>query len=235
MWKLAREWLSGAAGHRGRASICSESVSIWSSFITAAILPSCWPARFTSAGHWARCASCRGEWRRVPSLAVDLCRYLALERARGSDRHIFSRSDHIGRMRCAAKLSATAPGRDGHGWRIRPRGFLYFARCVGAALGPNRASRGGQLAPGSEFPFHHASDPDFVLFNWKVSWMAVGVMLSLASQRIFVAKKRREFRRLCWVLITLGVVSILLMFRPSQLLWQQAARIAIRAIPVEMA
>jgi hypothetical protein len=60
-----------------------------------------------------------------------------------------------------------------------------------------------------------------VRFNWKVSSVAVGVTLVTAVAAVFVAKKRRDFPELFWVLAVLAVVSISLMLPLSSFLWRR--------------
>ena len=70
------------------------------------------------------------------------------------------------------------------------------------------------------FLFTHANDPEFVLFNWKVSAVAIGVMLVTGITAVFAARVRRDFPELWWMLLALGGVSVLLMFPPSGFFWR---------------
>ena len=76
------------------------------------------------------------------------------------------------------------------------------------------------LRPEQNFLFTHASDPEFLFFNWKVSGVAMGVMLVTGISAVFVARRRREFPELWWMLVALGAATTLLMFSPSVLLWR---------------
>ena len=78
-----------------------------------------------------------------------------------------------------------------------------------------------ELYPAMNFLFARANDPDFVAFNWKVSWVAVGVMIVTAVAACFAARRRKEFHGIWWTLIALGVASVALMFRPSGWLWRR--------------
>jgi hypothetical protein len=70
------------------------------------------------------------------------------------------------------------------------------------------------------FLFTHATDPEFVLFNWKVSGVALGVMMITGIAAVFAARRRHTFLDLWWMLLALGAVSTILMFPPSLLLWR---------------
>ena len=71
------------------------------------------------------------------------------------------------------------------------------------------------------FLFTHANDPEFVLFNWKVSAVALGVILLTAIASVFAARLRREFPELWWMLLALGGASVLLMFPLSAIFWRR--------------
>jgi hypothetical protein len=75
------------------------------------------------------------------------------------------------------------------------------------------------LRPERNFIFTHGSDPEFVLFNWKVSGVALGVILIAGIAAVFAARRRREFPELWTMLLALGATSVLLMFPPTYLLW----------------
>jgi hypothetical protein len=76
------------------------------------------------------------------------------------------------------------------------------------------------LSPDQNFLFTHASDPEFLLFNWKVSGVAMGVMLVTGIAAVIVARRRREFPEIWWILLALGAAAVLLMFPPSMFLWR---------------
>ena len=76
------------------------------------------------------------------------------------------------------------------------------------------------LSPDKNFLFTHASDPEFLFFNWKVSGVAMGVMLITGIAAVIVARRRREFPEIWWLLLVLGVAATLLMFPPSLFLWR---------------
>jgi hypothetical protein len=76
------------------------------------------------------------------------------------------------------------------------------------------------LRPEQNFLFTHANDPEFVLFNWKVSSLAAGVILITSLAAIFAARRRREYADAWWMMVALGGASIFFMSRLSLPLWR---------------
>lgn len=77
-----------------------------------------------------------------------------------------------------------------------------------------------ELRPERNFIFAQVGDPEFILFNWKVSSLALGVMLIVGVLAVLVARRKREFRDLWWMLLMLAVASSFMMFSPSGILWR---------------
>jgi hypothetical protein len=75
------------------------------------------------------------------------------------------------------------------------------------------------LRPERNFIFTHANDPEFVFFNWKMSGIALSVMMIAGIAAVFAARRRREFPEMWWMLLALGAASVLLMFPLTVLLW----------------
>jgi len=125
-------------------------------------------------------------------------------------------------------LAAFAADRD---WRI-----LMRAGC-GAALGfavgafyilPAALERSwvqigtvltNNLQPWHNFLFTHSDDPEFLLFNWKVSAAALLTIGVFAVSAVFVTRARKNLPGRFWPLATLGIVSIALMFPFTSLVW----------------
>jgi hypothetical protein len=76
------------------------------------------------------------------------------------------------------------------------------------------------LSPDQNFLFTRAIDPEFLFFNWKVSGVAMGVMLITGIAAVIVARRRREFPEIWWMLFALGAAAVLLMFPLSMFLWR---------------
>jgi hypothetical protein len=76
------------------------------------------------------------------------------------------------------------------------------------------------LRPDQNFLFSHSNDPLFVLFNSKVSWLAVAVMLLTAVSLGCGARPRRDRPDRWWPLAVLAVIATLFMFPFTLPLWQ---------------
>ena len=87
------------------------------------------------------------------------------------------------------------------------------------------------LRPGQNFLFTHANDPEFVLFNWKVSGIALGVILVTSIAAVFAERSRKQFPELWWMLVVLGSASALLMFPPTSLLWRYLPKLRFVQFP----
>ena len=87
------------------------------------------------------------------------------------------------------------------------------------------------LRPGDNFLFTHSSDPEFVLFNWKVSAVAVGVILVSAIAALIAARRRRDFGDAWWMLAVLAGVSAFMMFPPSAPLWNHLPKLQFVQFP----
>ena len=76
------------------------------------------------------------------------------------------------------------------------------------------------LRPEHNFIFAHGGDPEFILFNWKVSTLALGMMLITGIFAVFVARRRRQSPDPWWMLLAIAAVSSFLMFAPSEIFWR---------------
>ena len=76
------------------------------------------------------------------------------------------------------------------------------------------------LGPARNFLFTHSNDPDFVAFNWKVSYVALSVMLVTSIAGVLVARRRRDFSHLHWMMAALGFLSMVLMLPFTSFLWR---------------
>jgi hypothetical protein len=87
------------------------------------------------------------------------------------------------------------------------------------------------LSPDQNFLFTHAIDPEFLYFNWKASGVTMGVMLVTSIAAVLVARRRREFPEIWWMLFALGAAAILLMFPPSLFLWRALPKLEFVQFP----
>jgi hypothetical protein len=87
------------------------------------------------------------------------------------------------------------------------------------------------LRPSRNFLFTHSNDPEFVLFNWKVSAVALGIILVTGVAAVFVARQRRNLLGAWWTLVTLAFVSSFLMFPPSIFFWEHLPKLQFVQFP----
>src|SRR6202162_1969416 len=83
-----------------------------------------------------------------------LCAYLALKRSRRRYRHILFVVDVANRIRAGSRRAPAIRWRHSHGCWLRFGRLLYFARCLGTALGSNLASAHGKPSSHPEFSVH---------------------------------------------------------------------------------
>jgi 6-pyruvoyl-tetrahydropterin synthase related domain len=76
------------------------------------------------------------------------------------------------------------------------------------------------LSPQQNFIFTRSANPEFLLFNWKISGVALGTILLTGILAVFLARRRAEFPRLWSMLIVLAAASVFMMFSPSGRLWR---------------
>jgi hypothetical protein len=77
-----------------------------------------------------------------------------------------------------------------------------------------------ELRPEVNFLFTHANDPEFVLFNWKVSCVALAVLLVIALATVITHRIRRRVTELWWPLVSWEAFAAFLLFPDSGLLWR---------------
>lgn len=89
---------------------------------------------------------------------------------------------------------------------------------IGQAVGDN-------FRPDQNFLFAHSSDADFQWFNWKVSCVAVGVILFAILAGAISSRKRRNFPDLWWTCAALAAASALLMTPLSAPAWNHLPKL----------
>lgn len=230
MWRFAREWLPGPSAIV--AAVLFEVNpyhlvivyyrSDFAELLGSALLP---------LMVWGALHAGRGEWRRVPLLAAAFAG-IWLSNAPAAVIATYSLG-LIFLVECAARRSfqplvcgttAMAAGFGLAAFYILPAAWERRWVQIAQAVADN-------LRPAENFLFTHASDPDFVRFNWKVSSVAVGVILMTGIAAAFVTKKRREYSDLFWMLAVLGVASIALMLPFSSFLWSGLPELAFVQFP----
>jgi hypothetical protein len=87
------------------------------------------------------------------------------------------------------------------------------------------------LEPRDNFLFTHANDPEFLYFNWKVSTVAVTMILIAAIAAVFVSRRAREFGAAWWTIVSLGAASVFLMLPASAIFWRLLPKLAFVQFP----
>ena len=87
------------------------------------------------------------------------------------------------------------------------------------------------LRPDHNFLYVHADNPEFLFFNWKVSTIAMGVILATSISAIVVARRRKEFPEAWWALVALGAAATLMMFPVSVLAWSRLPKLQFVQFP----
>jgi 6-pyruvoyl-tetrahydropterin synthase related domain len=219
MWKLAREWLSSTESAVSAVFFALNPYNLlvayyrsdFAELLAAALFP------LLILGAWR---VIQEGWPRVPFLAlvfagIWLCDAPAAVIATYSLVLLLAIGVALRRSLRSALCGATAlaAGFGLAAFYIIPaateRKWVQIAEAISENLQPQR-----------NFVFTRGGDPEFVLFNWKVSTLALGVILLVGILGIFAARRRREFPQLWWILVALSAVSALTMFSPSEFVWR---------------
>ena len=87
------------------------------------------------------------------------------------------------------------------------------------------------VGPEKNFLFSTGNDPEFVLFNWKVSSVAVGILLVTVLAAIAVNRWRKRMPELWWPLASLGILSTLMLLPVSLPLWNALPKLRFVQFP----
>ncbi|HXX19794.1 MAG TPA: 6-pyruvoyl-tetrahydropterin synthase-related protein [Candidatus Acidoferrum sp.] len=224
MWRLAKDWL-----FRPYATIAAVLYAVnpyhlvivyyrsaFGELLAAALLPLL---------IWSVLRVTSGEWRRIPLLALVLASVwlsnapaaviatysLALVIVIGCFRKRSFRPFVPGASAMIAGLALAA-------FYVAPAAWEQKWIQISQAVSDD-------LRPSANFLFTRANDPDFVAFNWKVSWVAVGLIVLTAIAVLSTWRKRREINTAWWSLSMLAAFSITLMLPVSLALWRLLPRL----------
>jgi hypothetical protein len=230
MWRLAHEWLPGPQAAAAALLFAVNPYHLvivyyrsdFAELLAGALLP---------LMLWATLHITRGGWRDVPPLAVVFAGIWLSNAPAGVIatyalvlllligcilRHSFKPLVRGGTA-VVAGFGLAAMYIVPAGWEQR---FVQITQALSENLNPTR-----------NFLFTRSNDPEFLLFNWKVSGVALGVMLLTGIAAVFSARRRREFAEIWWMLVALGVASVLLMFPPSLFVWRYLPRLRFVQFP----
>jgi len=219
MWRLAREWLPGSYATVSAVLYAANPYHLvivyyrsdFAELLALAFLP---------LVIWSVLRVARGEWRFVPLLAVVFAgTWLSNAPAAVITTYIFG----LVLVVLSAMRRSLMPLVAGAASMIGGVGLAAFY--ILPAAWERRWVQIGQvvtanLNPASNFLFTHANDPDFVKFNWKVSWVAVSMIAVTLVASLIAARARRESANLFWVLALVAAVSTVLMLPFTGLAWR---------------
>jgi len=169
---------------------------------------------------WAALRVIEGEWRRVPILSLVFAA-IWLSNAPGAVIATYSLAVILvtGCTLCRRSQPMRA------GAAAMAGGFALASFYILPATWEQRWIQIKQIVvdtyrPSANFLFTRANDRDFVAFNWKVSWVATGMILLAGIAALLTMKRRERIARPWWVLSILVLVSTGLMLPPSTSLWR---------------
>jgi hypothetical protein len=87
------------------------------------------------------------------------------------------------------------------------------------------------LQPWNNFLFIRADDPEFVLFNLKISAIALFVIAIFGITAVLAARRRQSAPEVYWPLVALGCVSVLMMSPSSVWAWRHAPELKFVQFP----
>jgi hypothetical protein len=230
MWKLAREWLPAPQATLAAIFFAVNPYNLamvyyrsdYAELLAAALLPLL---------VWAALHALREEWRYVPLLAAV---FAAIWLCNAPEGVIATYA--VGMLvilGCVLRRSARP---------LLPGGFAMAGGFALAAFYILPAARERawvqilqalttNLRPEQNFLFSRSSDPDFQLFNWKISSVALGMIVVAAIAAGFTARRRRELREPWWILVALSCASSVLMVRQSAVLWRDVPELSFVQFP----
>ncbi len=93
-------------------------------------------------------------------------------------------------MYCAPKHAPLVPGAAAMACGLGLAAFYIFPAAYEQRWVQIEEVLAGNLRTELNFLFTHANDPEFVLFNWKVSSVALGMMIMAGIAAVFGARRR---------------------------------------------
>jgi hypothetical protein len=230
MWKLAREWLAPtpavAAAVFFAANPYHLAIVYYRSDFAELLASAFFPLML-----WGALGMIRGEWRRLPLLAIAfagiwlsnapagvIATYsLALILVAACVRGRSVRPLLLGGLGMFAGFGLAAFYLVPAWWEQR---WVQISRTVATTYDPQR-----------NFLFTRINDPDFIHFNWKLSTLAVGVILFTALGVAASFKHRRDLPHVWWLFLTLAVAAVFLMLPPSAFLWRHLPELKFLQFP----
>ncbi|PYS32675.1 MAG: hypothetical protein DMF75_11400 [Acidobacteria bacterium] len=85
--------------------------------------------------------------------------------------------------------------------------------------------------PEKNFLFTRVNEPEFIQFNWKISAVALGLMLFTGLGISLSFRQRRAWPKVWWTLTVLSVACATLMLPPSAWLWRHLPKLRFLQFP----
>lgn len=219
MWKLAREWLeepyASLAAILYAVNPYHLVIVYWRSDFAELLAGALFPLVL-----WGAVRISRGEWRQVPLLAA-IFAGVWISNAPAGVMATYSLPLAIA-VGCILRrsLRPIVPG-----VAAMAGGFGLAAFYILPAASERRWVQIGQvvgddLLPWQNFLFTHNNELDFIQFNRRVSWIALGVILVTVIATRYAARRRREMPEVWWIVAVIGAVAVFLMLPPSTPLWR---------------
>ena len=218
MWRLAREYLSGPQAATAALVFALNPyhlvVVYYRSDFAELLASALFPLMI-----WAALRVVREEWKGVPALMV-IFALIWLSNAPAAVIATYSLALLLA-VGCTVRRSVQPliPGGAAMAAGLGLAAFYIFPAAYEQRWIQIKEVLAENLRPERNFIFTHGNDPEFVLFNWKVSAVALGVMLITGIAAVFAARRRHELQELWGMLLALGTASALLMFPLSTLFW----------------
>jgi len=230
MWKLAREWLGGPQAMVAAVFYAVNPYQIVMVYYRSDFAELLAGALFPLV-LWGAVRVSRGDSRAVPSLAV-IFAGIWISNAPAAVMATYSLTLAVV-VGCVVRrsLRPVIPGATamigGFGlaaFYILPAAWEQRWVQIGEAIND-------ELLPLHNFLFTRSNEIGFVRFNWKVSWVALGVILVTIAATAFAARQRREAPDVWWIVAALGAVALFLMAPSSALLWRYLPKLGFMQFP----
>lgn len=230
MWKLAREWLDGPQAALAAVLYAVNPYQLvmvyYRSDFAELLAGALFPLLL-----WGAVRISRGEWRQVPWLAA-IFAGIWISNAPAAVIATYSLALAIA-VGCIVRRSfrpsmpgatAMAGGFGLAAFYILPAAWEQRWVQIGQALADH-------FRPVQNFLFTHANAPDFMKFNWRVSWAALGAILVTILATAAAWRRRREAPDVWWITGAIGAAALFLMTPPSTLAWRYLPRLQFLQFP----
>lgn len=219
MWRLARAWMPGPLANLAAVLYAINPYhlvivyyrSAFGELLAAALLP---------LMVWAALGVVENEWRRAPTLGlVFACIWLSNAPAAVIATYSLVIVFIIGCF-LRRSLRPVLPGLSGMAAGLALASFYILPAAWEQRWVQIKQIVADTYRPSVNFLFTRANDPEFVAFNWKVSWVATGMILAAMVAALSMIKHREKISKPWWTLVVLGLVSTVLMLPISVGLWR---------------